>query len=325
MAGRGACPAFIFQAGWFDILPKRFVEVSVYVELLLLINSRWLQLACTLHPSSTYLPLKIVNVKGEETHVDQGSATILWPWDSLNYLWRSGHFDQWVCDDPQLAESTAVQYWERVQEQDFFERLGLEDWRTRPCIPLCFHADGVKIYKNQKCWVYSMSSACRKGPSIKTKLVIITIREATILKDRTHDAVGRLMGYICDTLQSGLYPEKDEFGQPFSPGTEEHGRANTPFAFGWRGAFFAFKGDWEAKYMIHKLSRYYNATFICERCMASRKPEWTFGDLRPWASCLSVRFTHDQFLMISPWNKRSSWSCVRGWTIERNLEAAQIQ
>lgn len=281
-------------------------------------------MACTLHPSSTYLPLKITDARGKETYLDNGPATVLWPWDALNFLWRSGHLEQWICDDPSVAAQTTVEYWAHVQNLPFFQLLGLQDLQNHPCIPLYFHADGVKIYRSQKCWVYSLSSACRKGHSTKTKLVFITVREGSVWKEKTHDSIGKFVGYMCDTLQSGLYPAADEFGVPFSPGSEEHHRAGTPFAPGWRGAFFGFKGDWEARQMIHKLQRYYNSTWICEHCMASRRPEWTFGDLRPWAHCLSVRFTHEQFLMISAWNKRSSWRCVRGWTIDRNLEAAYM-
>ncbi|CAK9081171.1 Membrane-associated progesterone receptor component 1 (mPR), partial [Durusdinium trenchii] len=63
-------------------------------------------MACTLHPSSTYLPLKITDARGKETYLDNGPATVLWPWDALNFLWRSGHLEQWICDDPSVAAQT---------------------------------------------------------------------------------------------------------------------------------------------------------------------------------------------------------------------------
>lgn len=73
----------------------------------------------------------------------------------------------------------------------------------RNTVPLFVHADGVKIYKAQKAWVYSISSACRKGASMKTKLVILVVRENKVIKEKTHDAIGVLMGYIMNTLMTG--------------------------------------------------------------------------------------------------------------------------
>ena len=283
---------------------------------------RWCKAACSIHPSTISLPLKVTDVNGEETVHESSLATILWPWDALNYLWKSDHFFQFVSDDPKQALQVTVEHWRRSSHLDFFRRLELEDWQVRPCIPLNFHADGVKIYKNQKCWIYSLSSACRRGPSTQTKLVILPLREATIVKHKTHDAVGKIVGYICQTLQSGLYPSVDEAGHAFAPGTEEYRKAGTPFAGGWRAAFNSFKGDWEARVVVHKLQRFYNAKWVCEHCMAGRHPDWTFGDFRPSARCLSVRFTHEQYHMMCSPDRFSSWRHVKGWTIHRNVEVS---
>ena len=188
-----------------------------------------------------------------------------------------------------------------------------------------FHTDGVKVYKNQKAWVYSLSSACRKGPSMSTKLVFIIVRDNMVVKRKTHDAIGHLVGYMMDTMMTGCFPLRDHEGLEFQPGSPAAERAGKPFASGWSMAFAGFKGDWEARALVHKMTRYYRTTYICEHCMASYKDDFTFGDFRPGANSQLIRFTHDQFLALNPPNDQSSWTSVRGWTKDRNLEDACIE
>jgi len=253
------------------------------------------------------------------------ATAVIWPWDFFAYLWRTGKFLQWVSDDPKKAGHRTKEYWTHCEGLDFFGRIGLPRERYESCVPLYFHTDGVKIYKSQKAWVYSMSSTCRKGTSISTKLVFILLREAEIIKGRSHDAVGKLVGYIVDTLMTGAFPLLDHEGNKFAQGSVQSQRAGQAFAGGWSMAFAGFKGDWEARAMVHKLTRYYRTTFICEHCMASYKDEFTFGDFRPNANSQVIRFSHDDFLMLNPPNDQSSWTCVKGWTKDRNLEEARCK
>ena len=53
--------------------------------------------------------------------------------------------------------------------------------------------------------------------------------------------------------------------------------------------------------------------------MASYDEAFTFCDFRPTASCLSLRFNHDQFLLLNSNDQQSSWTAVKGWTKDRNL------
>ena len=72
------------------------------------------------------------------------------------------------------------------------------------------------------------------------------------------------------------------------------------------------------------MQRHYNATWICEHCLASRQDAFTFGDFREEAACLRVRFSHEDFLMLNNPSKQSSWVCVEGWTKDRNLEDPKL-
>lgn len=219
-----------------------------------------------------------------------------------------------------MAASDRVEdYWGHCSHLDFYKRLELKNDQLRTTIPLFFHADGVKIYKAQKAWIYSLSSACRKGHSLSTKLVVIVVRENRVIKEQSHDAIGKIMAYIERTLSTGCFPTHSMEGEEFTPGTIEFERAGRAYAGGWCGAFAGFKGDWEARVIVHKSKRTYNANYICDHCMASRLPQFTFGDLRMSANCLKHRFTHEQY-MIMQGDKQSTWRFVKGWTKDRNLE-----
>ena len=272
-----------------------------------------------MHPSEVVVPLKVTNTDGEEFEVLECQTSILWPWDFLTWMWDSGVFLQWIADDPASAHPRNREYWQQCAHLDFYKRLEMTADQHDFTVPLFVHADGVKIYKNQKAWVYSISSANRKGASIKTKLVVILLRENRIIKEKSHDAIGTLFGYIMNNMRSGKFPQQDPNGNPFDPNSPEADRAGTPFCGGWRFAFSGFKGDWEAKATIHKSKRYYNTTWICDHCMASREADYTFGDFRLTANCLSHRFTHEEYLIMQG-DKRSAWTCVKGWTKDRNLE-----
>ena len=280
---------------------------------------RWCKDSCTVHPAEVHIPLKITDPNGEEVDVLECPTSVLWPWDFFNWMWETQCFLQWVADEPMTACDTVGEYWNRSSHLDFFQRLNLPEDQLRTTIPLFFHADGVKIYKAQKAWVYSISSACRKGGSLKTKLVVIILRENRIIKEKSHDAVGRMMGYVTDTLMTGCFPKSGPDGEPFAPGSKEYLRAGVPYAGGWCAAFAGFKGDWEAKVVIHKSKRSYNSTWICDHCLASRDPNFTFGDFRMNANCLAHRFTHEEYMILQG-DKQSAWRYVKGWTKDRNLE-----
>ena len=132
------------------------------------------------------------------------------------------------------------------------------------------------------------------------------------------------MGYIMNTLMTGCFPKVDSEGCPFSAGSREAVRAGQPFANGWRLAFAGFKGDWEARYVIHKSKRFYNANWICDHCLASRDPRYTFGDFNLDANCLSHRFSHHEYMILQG-DKQSAWRHVKGWTKDRNLEEPRLQ
>ena len=132
--------------------------------------------AADFHPGSVQITSYVQNHELDLVEALKEVA-ILWPWDVFNWMWRTSRFEQWVANDAANAWREVADYWEHCKHLDFYRRLQLQDSEISGCAPLFFHADGVNIY-NQKAWVYSCSSSCRKGASTKTKLVLLLVREA---------------------------------------------------------------------------------------------------------------------------------------------------
>ena len=196
--------------------------------------------------------------------------------------------------------------------------LGLSNFDR--VIPMCWHTDGVKIYKTHKAWCYSFSSQIRKGPSLKTKRLFLCIRDGDCVKPYTHDDIALLIAYAMEVLETGLYPTRDHNGEPFPPDSREGRKAGTPFAGGWRACFSAFKADLEARVLIHKLVRNWSSDSICEHCLASKYRELSFGDFSNKAAYLEFLLSHEDFLRLNPPHRQSAWINVKGWRKERNLE-----
>ena len=105
----------------------------------------------------------------------------------------------------------------------------------------------------------------KKGNSFENKTVLAIIRDSAVSKPRTHDAMGKVIAWICKTLQTGIYPVTDWKGNPWPAGSTESQNAGSYFsADRWRCCFSAFKGDLEARVQIHKMIRNYMANMICE-------------------------------------------------------------
>ncbi|CAE7256487.1 unnamed protein product [Symbiodinium pilosum] len=249
------------------------------------------------------------------------SIAIAWPWDLLSWLHRKNHLLQWASNTPQadivIAENR--RYWRALGNEESVQNLNLQN--PEMTFPIFWHTDGVRVYKQQKCWIYSYSCANKKGPSLSSKLMMLLVREPLIWKPFTHDRIGELVGWIQRVLQTGRFPATDFNGDPWPAGSAEAGRANNLIAGGYMFAFSGFKGDWEARVVVHKLQRSYNHNNICEHCPASKlDTAFNYRNFALDAAYLDVCFTHAQFMIMTPEHLRSSWQSVPGWTKDRNLE-----
>ena len=206
-----------------------------------------------------------------------------------------------------------------LASEESVQMLQLEE--PQKTIPIFWHTDGVRVFKQQKNWIYSYASALKKGSSLQSKLLLLLVRETLVWKPFTHDRIAEVIAWVQRVLQTGKYPDADFTGAPWEEGSLQAKVAGSVFAGGWRCAFSGCKGDWEAKVYIHKLQRSYRHDNICEHCLATKKDGvFYYKDFSPNAAYLSLQFTHAQFMIMTPAEQQSKWQHVPGWTKDRNLE-----
>mgnify|MGYP001826343938 CR=1 FL=1 len=198
--------------------------------------------------------------------------------------------------------------------------MDLDGEKKRLTVPISWHTDGVRIFKQQKAWIYSFSSALKKGPSLESKLLFLVIRDSLLVKHDSHDAVATIIAWVHRALAEGRFPAADASGQPWAANTREAQQAGSLFASGRCFAFSSFRGDWEARVACHKLQRTYNHNNICERCLATKSAQFNYRDFQEHASYLNVQFTHRDYLLMTPPHLQSCWQHVPGWRLDRNLE-----
>lgn len=321
---------------------------------------RWYENHANLPLGEISIP-HLVECSGSETdtpslEVVDRTIPILWPWDMIHWRDNIDKLGDWIADKPEKAFLKCLEaglklvlicmvffgelgdggmltlsyvgpafagalqdYWRHVQDEPFTADLDLS--QPSRTIPLVFHVDGVKVFKNQKVWVYSYSSMVRKkGNSLENKMVLAIIRDSMLAKPHTHDAMANVIAWVCATLSTGRFPLCDWKGAPWATSSIASRMAGQPFTRdGWRCEFAAFKGDLEARVMIHKMIRNYMANMICEHCPAGKL--LNFADFRKNAPWALVRFSHQELLDLNPAHRQSQWTKVRGWRKERNLEA----
>ena len=159
------------------------------------------------------------------------------------------------------------------------------------------------------------------GATLGSKLLLLLVRDADMVKYKTHDAVAKLIAYIMDNLMSGTFPTLDPSGNRWAEGSREAERAGQLFAGGMCCAFSAFKGDLEARVLVHKLVRNWSSNSICEHCLAGRAADgFSYGDFSDRAAYMEFFLDHHQFLLLNPADRQSGWIEVKGWRKDRNLD-----
>ena len=176
-----------------------------------------------------------------------------------------------------------------LASEESVQMLQLEE--PQKTIPIFWHTDGVRVFKQQKNWIYSYASALKKGSSLQSKLLLLLVRETLVWKPFTHDRIAEVIAWVQRVLQTGKYPDADFTGAPWEEGSLQAKVAGSVFAGG------------------------------CEHCLATKKDGvFYYKDFSPNAAYLSLQFTHAQFMIMTPAEQQSKWQHVPGWTKDRNLE-----
>jgi len=85
------------------------------------------------------------------------------------------------------------------------------------CIPLVIHADGVEIYSNTECNIWSLSSALASGHVADVKIPFLCVPEEEMgtpsLRRAMHAAVCKFVAWSLEFLFTGLFPTVGYYGE----------------------------------------------------------------------------------------------------------------
>ena len=268
---------------------------------------RWYSSVAEIPEGWVGLPLRLSQTDGatlEKVH----DTAITWPWDVLNWLYRNEKLFHWASNDPNPEKVREMnrEYWTRLGHEESVKLLDLKDpARTFPIFLARRWCASIQTSEVLGIFVFlcieerpflvlqALASACARNTFSETE-------------DARPDRGG---GGLDTTCSSGWEISGQRHnGQAWPVGSREEGLANLDFAGGYKCAFSAFKGDWEARVLIHKLQRSYNHTNICEHCPACKSnTAFNYRNFSPDAAYLDVPFTHAQYLVMTPQEFHSSW------------------
>ena len=144
---------------------------------------------------------------------------------------------------------------------------------TSKCIPLSLHGDAVPCVgvgrSNTKSFdIYSMQGLLTDGWSKDVKIYLLGIFE-TSKAAGTMDAIWKVLIWSFEALASGVWPDKDHFGNRYRHGTIDYKRSGKPLAGGLKAVLWSLKADLDHLTKAYGL-RHYGTNALCEWCPADR-------------------------------------------------------
>lgn len=169
--------------------------------------------------------------------------------------------------------------------------------------------------------IWSWSSATTHGGSLDCKFVTVVVPVSRMLRE-TEDEIMKVLGWSMQCLEEGIYPATDHKGQEFRCGSRRHRMAGRPLAGGFAARFAGWKGDYKARREVHRLQRWYNCGFICERCAASsHRPATYYGDFKQSAGWRKTEINHEMQVATTTAENMSPWLLrIRGFRYSRCLD-----
>ena len=191
------------------------------------------------------------------------------------------------------------------------------DWEEyrNSTVPLDFHVDGVEVFRGTEYSVWSWSSSLVHGiHSYDMQFPLCVIATASIVPGTTDKQIIDYIAWNFDVLESGLFPECGYLGASLDQARPS--RSLQTLAGGWFGTFHAWTGDLKEKVREHKFVRNYQATFLCEWCVGSRKEGYCCAyDFSSSATWRHTKTTHAHYLATHSATQRSPWCALSSWTI----------
>lgn len=135
----------------------------------------------------------------------------------------------------------------------------------------------------------------------------------SLVTKATRQMICKIIGWDLQNLLDGTYPILDHNGRFHSKNSRREKMAGSRMPVA--AAFAFWKGDMEAHWMAHDLSRYYKCNMCCDFCLATtdrRSRELSWGDLTRRALWRHTMTMEDE-------NDPSPWTQVPGFKKEFRL------
>ena len=185
--------------------------------------------------------------------------------------------------------------------------------------------DGAEMFRNDEYLVYSFSSCFAAGGMIQDVLMykypICVLAEREVESDAllsaANAAIADLVAWSFGLAEAGIMPTAGFYGEELSGFRKRF--AGEQIAGRWRGAYFSTKADLKARKQMHRFTRYYRCTQLCDQCMAeqfkgtSRHLHYT--NMAEDAGYSMSKISHNLYLNMDASNL-SPWRNVRGWRLE---------
>ena len=145
---------------------------------------------------------------------------------------------------------------------------GKTDEQLSRLIPLMLHVDGAEIFRNSEFYIFSFRSPLAEGAPYDIIFPFLLARHSHM-----HDVAckNRVFERACELFNWSICVAEDGVG----PSTGFHGEPNSRFAGqelagGYRACYVGTKHDSKANMELHRDSQWYNCTYICSDCYATK-------------------------------------------------------
>ena len=289
----------------------------------------WLRqmFGCALEPSRIWLYLQSPG----KIAASYEKVPVLSIHEVFSAVWHAGVVQRQVSLYGPNGESSLRVFWKNAMER-------LEWARKHPAtqgktldelsmlFPFVLFADGVEVFTNDEfiVWCWAVHTTAASGDSWDTRFPILALETSRLkdhdVRDKVHADVANYIAWEMLVLESKCFPTKWYLDEDFAVGTQRHARRGDHLAGGFGGIFCGIKGDRKERRNIHRFARHYQATFVCDQCLAMSTtslcsvPElWytSFGVDAGWRKTL---IDHETY--ISSERRLSPFIVVRGYRHE---------
>lgn len=180
-------------------------------------------------------------------------------------------------------------FWSSMKEHPAYTELKQRPDHFTKCVPLGLHGDGVPVAGVGRAWsrsvdVYSWSSLLGKASTAFTQFLIMFFFRGLCIDLPNYDlfrSFSAKLRWSLYWLFVGVWPRRDENGQPYVAGTTAAVKAGQPLAGGFYGIVWALRADLDHHSKAYGL-RHASSRQPCFLCKANSSDiPWT--DTRPTA------------------------------------------